>query len=149
MHVSSMPSVVVTGVDPAMTDEAVATGLITGTRGMLAEHERRHLGSLHVKRLFFGAHNRDIRHGKTNQPVMNIGGACPSPTPTRSVRVYADPVVLAKFEAMGEVKLDLALLPCRPYVPWQYYCQICGKLGGHSTDHHRGSVRERVEQHEP
>ena len=142
MHASSMPSVVVTGVDPAMSDEAVAIGLITGTRGMLTADERRHLGSLRVKRLFLGAHGRDAKNAKTNKEATSPGGESSSPIPTRSVRVYADPMVLAKFEAMGEVKLDWALLPCRPYVPRQFYCQICGRLGGHTTDRHRGSVRE-------
>ena len=142
MHASSMPSMVVTGVDPTLSDEAVATRLITGTRGMLTEVERRHLGSLRVRRLFLRAHRRDDRSKQDNRPGVSEGEASPHPTPTRSVRVYADPMILAKFEAMGEVKLDWALLPCRPYIPQQFYCQICGRLGGHSTDRHRGSVRE-------
>ena len=142
MHASSMPSVVVTGVDPAMSDGAVAMGLISGTREMLTEEERRRLGSLRVKRLFLGVHGQDGRNGKTDRPRSNDRGASPTPTPTRSVRVYADPMVLAKFEAMGEVKLDWALLPCRPYVPRQFYCRICGRMGGHSTDRHRGNARE-------
>lgn len=132
MHASSAPSVVVMGVDPSLSDEAVATGLLTSTRGMLGEEERRRLGSLRVRRMFHGTRSRDDTSGE---------GASP-PTPTRSVRVYADSMVLAKFVAMGEVKLHWALLPCRPYVPRQFYCQICGRLGGHSTNHHRGTVQE-------
>ena len=142
MHASSMPSVVVSGVDPAMSDDAVATGLITGTRGMLTDDERRHLGTLRVKRLFLGAHRRSNRSDQDNRPSTSSEGESSPPTPTRSVRVYANPMILAKFEAMGEVKLDWALLPCRPYVPRQFYCQICGRMGGHSTERHRGSVRE-------
>ena len=89
--------------------------------------------------MFQGARHGDstrIRVGESGE------GSSHSPTPARSVRVYADPMVLARFEAMGEVKLHWALLPCRPYVPRQFYCQICGRLGGHSTAHHRGNVRE-------
>ena len=142
MHASSMPSMVVTGVDPTLSDEVVATRLITGTRGLLTAVERRHLGSLRVRRLFLGARRSDGKKGQENRPSTSDGEASPHPTPTRSVRVYADPALLAKFEAMGEVKLDWALLPCRPYIPQQFYCRICGRLGGHSTDRHRGSVRE-------
>ena len=142
MHASSMPSMVVTGVDPTLSDEVVVTRLITGTRGLLTEVERRHLGSLHVRRLFLRARHRDGMSGQENRPSASNGAASPHPTPSRSVRVYADPTLLAKFEAMGEVNLDWALLPCRPYIPPQFYCRICGRLGGHSTDRHRGNVRE-------
>ena len=139
MHASSAPSVVVTGVDPSMSDEAVATGLITSMRARLSEEERRHLGSLRVQRMFQGARRGASVHARVGESGE---GAPRTPTPTRSVRVYADPVILARFEAMGEVKLHWALLSCRPYVPRQFYCHICGRLGGHSTDHHRGSAKE-------
>ena len=139
MHASSAPSVVVTGVDPSMSDEAVTTGLITSMREILGEEDRRRLGSLRVRRMFQGSRGGDS--ARVHEAECGEG-APRTPTPTRSVRVYADPMLLARFEAMGEVKLHWALLPCRPYVPRQFYCQICGRLGGHSTDHHRGSVRE-------
>ena len=142
MHASSMPSVVVSGVDPTMSDEAVAMGLITGTRGMLTDDERRHLGTLRVKRLFLGVCSRNGRPSQDERASTGDAGVPPPLTPTRAVRVYADPMVLAKFEAMGEVKLDWALLPCRPCVPRQFYCQICRRLGGHSTERHRGNVQE-------
>ena len=139
MHASSAPSVVVTGVDPSMSDEAVTTGLITSMREILGEEERRRLGSLRVRRMLQGSRGGD---GARVHDAECGEGAPRTPTPTRSVRVYAVPMLLARFEAMGEVKLHWALLPCRPYVPRQFYCQICGRLGSHSTDHHRGSVRE-------
>ena len=98
MHASSAPSVVVTGVDPSLSDEAITTGLITSMRGLLGEEERRRLGSLRVRRMFQGARHGDstrVRVGESGE------GSSRSPTPTRSVRVYADPMVLARFEAMG------------------------------------------------
>ena len=146
MRASAMPSVVITGVDPGMSDGAVATGLIHGARGMFGEEERGLLGSLRASRLFSGARSRDSgRDGGRDaggRSSTGSGGSPPPPTPTRSVRVYADPKVLAKFEALGEVKLGWALLPCRPYVPRQFYCRICDRMGGHSTERHRGCTRE-------
>ena len=146
MRASAMPSVVITGVDPGMSDGAVATGLIHGARGMFGEEERGLLGSLRASRLFSGARSRDSgRDGGRDaggRSSTGSGGSPPPPTPTRSVRVYADPKVLKKFEALGEVKLGWALLPCRPYVPRQFYCRICDRMGGHSTERHRGCTRE-------
>ena len=55
MHSSTGPSLVVMGVDPSMSDDAVVTGIIAGSRELLDERERAKLGSIRAKRLFLGA----------------------------------------------------------------------------------------------
>ena len=135
MHSSTGPSLVVMGVDPNMSDEAVVTGIIAGSRALLDERERAKLGSIRAKRLFLGAQGGKIgANGARDTQALG-----PTPRPSRSVCVYADPTLLDRFEAMGHVKLRWATLPCRRYIPRQFFCTICGQLGNHSTAHHRGS----------
>ena len=146
MRTPAKPSIVVSGVDPKLSDGDVTRSLIHGLRGVLEEGERGLLGSLEARRLFLGARRRE---GGQNgggdvgaRTSAGSGGASSPPTPTRSVRVYADPKVTTKLVALGEVRLGWALLPCRPYVPRQFYCRICDRMGGHSTERHRGGARE-------
>ena len=138
MRSSTGPSLVIMGVDPNMSDDAVVTGIIAGSRELLDERERAQLGSLRAKRLFLGARggNPDANGARATQASSGT-----PPRPSRSVRMYADPTLLDRFEAMGHVKLRWATLPCRRYIPRQFFCTICGQLGNHSTDHHRGSFR--------
>ena len=136
MHPSAAPSLVVSGIDTSLSDEEVAGGLIAGSKEFLEENERGKLGTLRVKRLFLGASDNGSRQGEG-------GSRDHASRPTRSVRVYGDPAMLGKFEELGQMKLFWSLVPCRQYIPRQFYCKICKRQGNHSTACHRVSFREQ------
>ena len=59
MRTPAKPSIVVSGVDPKLSDGDVTRSLIHGLRGVLEEGERGLLGSLEARRLFLGARRRE------------------------------------------------------------------------------------------
>ena len=131
MRASAAPSLVIMGVDCELSDEQVANSLMLGSRHLLQEADRGRLGELRARRMF-----RSLGHGSEGDGQMHT--SCP----TRNVRVYCPPDLLDKFETMGFMRLDWTEVRCRPYIPRQFYCKTCGKMGSHGTTFHRSAIRE-------
>ena len=153
MRDTAVPSVVVTGVPRDLSDTEVAEALIVGSKPLVPAAEAGALCQLRARRLFRGGGGGQLR-SETGGPEGRGGspspsGEAPAPphavpsggVPTASVRVFLSPSLLQFFCDRGSMQLRWSSVRCRPYLPRQFYCNICGGMGNHPTKLHRSGSR--------
>ena len=144
LRTALMPSMVVTGAPLDLSDAGIKDGVIAGSKGVLSADHRGELEHLEVRRLFARPRERGPPQGsKTREPASSSTNkdesSSPSdPRPTRSVRIFAPPVIIDPFLQEGYLSIRWSVHPVRPYTPTQYYCKLCQRMGSHSTKYHRG-----------
>ena len=56
---------------------------------------------------------------------------------TRACRVYMAPDLARFFCQRGEMMFDFVGRRVKEYVPTQFYCKFCRRMGSHSSQYHR------------
>ena len=122
----SGPSAVVSQVPLELSDEEIKQGLLEGSKSLLEPQVSELMKAVRVQRL----KRREISTGDSRQSSW---------VPGKSVRViFPADELHQKFLGLGGIYLFWQYVPIREYVPPTYYCSICKKRGGHSTQYHRG-----------
>ena len=125
-EVMSGPSAVVSQVPLELSDEEIKQGLLEGSKSLLEPQVSELMKAVRVQRL----KRREI---STEDPRQSKW------VPGKSVRViFPADELRQKFLGLGGIYLFWQYVPIRDYVPPTYYCSICKKRGGHSTQYHRG-----------
>ena len=125
-EVLSGPSAVVSQVPLELSDEEIKQGLLEGSKSLLEPQVSELMKAVRVQRL----KRREISPGDSKQSSW---------VPGKSVRViFPADELRQKFLGLGGIYLFWQYVPIREYVPPTYYCSICKKRGGHSTQYHRG-----------
>ena len=125
-EVMSGPSAVVSQVPLELSDEEIKQGLLEGSKSLLEPQVSELMKAVRVQRL----KRREISTGDSRQSSW---------VPGKSVRViFPADELRQKFLGLGGIYLFWQYVPIREYVPPTYYCSICKKRGGHSTQYHRG-----------
>ena len=125
-EVFSGPSVVISRVPLELSDQEIKQGLIDGSKSLLEPRLVQMLDSLRVQRL----KRREVSHEDPKKSTW---------VPGKSVRIiFATDELRSRFLNLGGIYLYWQFVPVRDYVPPSYYCSICKKRGGHSTQFHRG-----------
>ena len=144
MRDTAVPSLVVTGVPRDLSDDAVAEALIVGSKPLVPAAEAGALCQLRARRLFRGGGGGQPGsaggpEGRSGSPSPPGEAPAPPPTvssggvPTASVRVFLSSSLLQFFCDRGSMQLRWSSVRCRPYLPRQFYCNICGGMGNHPT----------------
>ena len=129
-EVFSGPSAVISRAPLELSDQEIKQGLIDGSRSLLEPQYVPLLDALRVQRL-------KRREVSAEDPKKSTWA------PGKSVRIiFPAEELRQKFLSMGGVYLFWQYVPIREYVPPSYYCSICKKRGGHSTQFHRGSATD-------
>ena len=127
-EVLSGPSAVVSRVPLELSDEEIKQGLLEGSKSLLEPQVSDMMKAVRVQRL----KRREVSTEDSKQSNW---------VPGKSVRViFPADELRQKFLGLGGIYLFWQYVPIREYVPPTYYCSICKKRGGHSTQYHRGST---------
>ena len=127
-EVLSGPSAVVSRVPLELNDAEIKQGLIEGSRSLLEPQYQEIMKGIRIQRL----KRREIAK---EDPTKSLW------VPGKSVRViFPADELRQKFLSLGGVYLFWQYVPIREYVPPTFYCSICKKRGGHSTQFHRGQA---------
>ena len=125
-EVFSGPSAVVSRIPLELSDTEIQQGLIEGARSLLEPQYQEVMKAIRVQRL-------KTREVSKEDPTKS------SWVPGKSVRlIFPADELRQKFLQLGGIYLYWQYVPIRDYVPPSYYCAICKKRGGHSTQFHRG-----------
>ena len=125
-EVMSGPSAVISQVPLELSEEEIKQGLLEGSKSLLEPQVSEMMKAVHVQRL----KRREISNDESKQSRW---------VPGKSVRViFPADELRQKFLGLGGIYLFWQYVPIREYVPPTYYCSICKKRGGHSTQYHRG-----------
>ena len=133
MRAPSATSLVVYGIDPRASDEEVATALARGSARLLSPEDAERLKGLRVRRLLARAPSGEGE--ATGSEAQATGGS----RVTRACRVYMPPDLARFFCQRGEMMFDFVGRRVKEYVPTQYYCKFCRRMGSHSSQYHRHS----------
>ena len=131
MRAPSATSLVVYGIDPRVSEEEVATALARGSARLLGPEDRERLQGLRVRRLLARAPGG--RGAAPGAEAQEAGG----PRVTRACRVYMAPDLARFFCQRGEMMFDFVGRRVKEYVPTQFYCKFCRRMGSHSSQYHR------------
>ena len=125
-EVFSGPSAVASRVPLELNDADVQQGLIEGARSLLEPQYQDLMKAIRIQRL-------KRRESSPDDPKKF------SWVPGKSVRViFPTDDLRQKFLSLGGIYLFWQYVPIREYVPPTFYCSVCKKRGGHSTQFHRG-----------
>ena len=128
-EVMSGPSAVISQVPLELSDEEIKQGLLEGSKSLLEPQVSEMMKAVRVQRL----KRREISRDDSRQSKW---------VPGKSVRViFPADELRQKFLGLGGIYLFWQYVPIREYVPPTYYCSICKKRGGHSTQYHRGPAQ--------
>ena len=129
-EVLSGPSAVVSRVPLELSDAEVQQGLFEGARSLLDPQLNEMMKAIRVQRL---------KRRETNKEDPSKSTWVPG----KSVRViFPAEDLRQKFLNLGGIYLFWQYVPIREYVPPTYYCAVCKKRGGHSTQFHRGPAHQ-------
>ena len=127
-EVLSGPSAVVSRVPLELSDAEIKQGLIEGSRSLLEPQYQEIMKGIRIQRL-------KRREVAKEDPAKSLW------VPGKSVRViFPADELRQKFLSLGGVYLFWQYVPIQEYVPPTFYCSICKKRGGHSTQFHRGQA---------
>ena len=125
-EVMSGPSAVISQVPLELSEEEIKQGLLEGSKSLLEPQVSEMMKAVRVQRL----KRREMTNDESKQSKW---------VPGKSVRViFPADELRQKFLGLGGIYLFWQYVPIREYVPPTYYCSICKKRGGHSTQYHRG-----------
>ena len=125
-EVFSGPSAVASQVPLELNDADVQQGLIEGAWSLLEPQYQDLMKAIRIQRL-------KRRESSPDDPKKF------SWVPGKSVRViFPTDDLRQKFLSLGGIYLFWQYVPIREYVPPTFYCSVCKKRGGHSTQFHRG-----------
>lgn len=129
-EVLSGPSAVVSRVPLELSDAEVQQGLFEGARSLLDPQLNEMMKAIRIQRL-------KCRETNKEDPSKSTW------VPGKSVRViFPAEDLRQKFLNLGGIYLFWQYVPIREYVPPTYYCAVCKKRGGHSTQFHRGPAHQ-------
>ena len=129
-EVFSRPSAVISRVPLELSDQEIKQGLIDGSKSLLEPQYVQLMDALRVQRL----KRREI---SVEDPKKSTWA------PGKLVRIiFPAEELRQKFLTLGGIYLFWQYVPIREHVPPSYYCSICKKRGGHSTQFHRGSAND-------
>ena len=133
-EVLSGPSAVVSRVPLELSDVEVHQGLLEGARSLLDPQHVEVMKAVRVQRL----KRREVSKDDPTQSRW---------VPGKSVRViFPSEDLRQRFLSLGGLYLFWQYVPIREYVPPSFYCAICKKRGGHSTQFHRHQARDGPQQ---
>ena len=128
-EVLSGPSAVISRVPLELSDDEIKQGLLEGSRSLLEAPVIDIMKAVRIQRL-------KRREVSAEDPTKS------SWVPGKSVRIiFPADELRQKFLGLGGIYLYWQYVPIREYVPPTYYCSICKKRGGHSTQFHRVQAR--------
>ena len=107
-----------------LSDDEIKQGLLEGSRSLLEAPVIDIMKTVRIQRL-------KRREVSAEDPTKS------SWVPGKSVRIiFPVDELRQKFLGLGGIYLYWQYVPIRKYVPPTYYCSICKKRGGHSTQFH-------------
>ena len=128
-EVLSGPSAVISRVPLELSDDEIKQGLLEGSRSLLEAPVIDIMKAVRIQRL-------KRREVSAEDPTKS------SWVPGKSVRIiFPADELRQKFLGLGGIYLYWQYVPIREYVPPTYYCSVCKKRGGHSTQFHRVQAR--------
>ena len=126
------------GIDQRANDDEVAAALVCGSAKLLHTEDAERLQTLRVRRLLARAPSGgETAAGAERQETA-------ASRITRACRVYLPPDLAQFFCQRGEMMFDFVGRRVKEYVPTQFYCKYCRKMGSHSSQYHRAPRAEGV-----